>query len=93
MHKRYSVAAAKNQLPAMLHAVEGGETVEITRHGKPIAVVVSFAAFAQLADAKPDLWLAYLTWRERGGGGVPDEVVDGLADPSRGQDPTGRIEW
>ncbi len=33
----YSVAEAKNRLPALLVAAERGEAVTITRRGKPIA--------------------------------------------------------
>ncbi len=34
-----SVAVAKDRLPYFLHLVEHGETVQVTRHGKPIAVI------------------------------------------------------
>lgn len=33
----YSVAEAKNRLPALIAAAERGETVTITRYGKPVA--------------------------------------------------------
>lgn len=33
----YSVAEAKDKLPALLNAVERGEAVTITRRGKPVA--------------------------------------------------------
>lgn len=33
----YSVADAKNRLPALIAAAERGETVTITRYGKPVA--------------------------------------------------------
>jgi prevent-host-death family protein len=32
-----SVAEAKNRLPALIRAMESGETVVITRHGVPVA--------------------------------------------------------
>ncbi len=32
-----SVAEAKNRLPALIRAIENGEKVVITRHGKPVA--------------------------------------------------------
>jgi prevent-host-death family protein len=32
-----SIAEAKNRLPELIRAVEGGERVVITRHGKPVA--------------------------------------------------------
>jgi len=32
-----SIAEAKNRLPELIRAVENGEKVVITRHGKPVA--------------------------------------------------------
>jgi prevent-host-death family protein len=34
-----SIAEAKNRLPELIRAVEDGETVVITRHGKPVAQI------------------------------------------------------
>jgi antitoxin (DNA-binding transcriptional repressor) of toxin-antitoxin stability system len=34
-----SIAEAKNRLPELIRAVEGGEKVVITRHGKPVAQI------------------------------------------------------
>ena len=36
-----SIAGAKNRLPALIRAVEDGETVVITRHGKPVAQITT----------------------------------------------------
>jgi prevent-host-death family protein len=35
-----SIAEAKNRLPELIRAVEGGEQVVITRHGKPVAQIM-----------------------------------------------------
>ena len=35
-----SIAEAKNRLPEIIRAVEHGEHVVITRHGKPVAQIV-----------------------------------------------------
>lgn len=35
-----SIAEAKNRLPEIIRAVEQGEAVIITRHGKPVAQIV-----------------------------------------------------
>jgi prevent-host-death family protein len=35
-----AIAEAKNNFSAMLHAVEAGEDIVLTRHGKPVARVV-----------------------------------------------------
>ena len=34
-----SIAEAKNRLPKLIRAVENGEEVVITRHGKPVAQI------------------------------------------------------
>ena len=34
-----SIAEAKNRLPELVRAVESGEEVVITRHGKPVAQI------------------------------------------------------
>lgn len=36
---------AKNRLSAVVHDVESGLTVELTRHGKPVAVLLSADAY------------------------------------------------
>lgn len=47
---RYSVAEAKNQLPELLREVERGKPVEITKHGEPVAVVLSVGDYKQLIN-------------------------------------------
>ena len=49
---RYSVVEAKNQLSALIDAVQAGEEVVITRHGKPAAQIVQ--ARTDAADTDPD---------------------------------------
>jgi len=34
-----SIAEAKSRLPELIHAVEAGDQVVITRHGKPVAQI------------------------------------------------------
>lgn len=92
MKKRYSVAEAKNQLPALIHEAESGEPIEITRHGRAVAVVLSFPEYLRLSDARPDLWTAYESWRRRRSL-LTDDDVDSLVDPARSADPSGRVDW
>ena len=51
----YSVAEAKDKLPSLLNAVERGESVTITRRGKPIANMTPVTAVTMDAatDAQP----------------------------------------
>lgn len=39
-----SIAEAKNRLPELIRAVEQGERVVITRHGKPVAQILAAPA-------------------------------------------------
>jgi len=39
---------AKNRLSAVVHDVEAGVPVELTRHGKPVAVVMDSASYFRL---------------------------------------------
>jgi prevent-host-death family protein len=45
MSHRYSIAEARTNLPAIVDQAEAGLTVELTRRGKPVAVVVSLREF------------------------------------------------
>ena len=59
------VFEAKNKLTLLLHIIESGETVEITRHGKPIAVLCKKeTAASHIATEKEDPFLlAYKNFR------------------------------
>jgi prevent-host-death family protein len=92
MAKQYSVAAAKNQLPAVLHEVESGAAIEITRHGKAIAVLLSVGEYRRLHNGKPDLWEAYQAWRARSGG-LDDSDVEAWLSGTRDASPGGAVEW
>ena len=44
----FSVAVAKDKFPSLLHLVEQGEDIEITRHGNPVAVITQWLASPSL---------------------------------------------
>ncbi|MGC1402805.1 MAG: type II toxin-antitoxin system Phd/YefM family antitoxin [Thermodesulfobacteriota bacterium] len=56
MDKTVSVAEAKNKLPSIIHEVEQGATVKITRHGKSVAVVVRQRNYEQLMEKGQGFW-------------------------------------
>lgn len=41
MVKRYSIAEAQSSLPGLVREVEGGARVELTREGRPVAMILS----------------------------------------------------
>ncbi len=52
MHKQFSIVEAKNKLPAIIHSVEVGSAVELTRRGKPVDMVMSTAEYERLTHPK-----------------------------------------
>ncbi|WP_437681530.1 type II toxin-antitoxin system Phd/YefM family antitoxin [Sorangium sp. So ce131] len=63
MAHRYSVAEARAQLPSIIEQAEAGEAVEITRRGRPVAVVLSREEFERLRSDRPrfgDVYRAFL---------------------------------
>jgi prevent-host-death family protein len=62
MAKRYSIAQTRSNLPKLLHLVEHGEPIEITRRGKPIAVVLGLSDYRRLTTTRQGFWKAYLAF-------------------------------
>jgi prevent-host-death family protein len=58
--KSVAVFEAKNRFSELLSAVEHGEEVTITRHGHPIARLVSFTAVGQAPVGQRDRVLGAL---------------------------------
>ncbi len=54
----YSIAEAKNALPSLVHAAETGQCVQITRRGKPVAVLLSMDDYSRLTNPQPTFALA-----------------------------------
>ncbi|WP_437280862.1 type II toxin-antitoxin system prevent-host-death family antitoxin [Sorangium sp. So ce375] len=65
MARRYSVAEARAQLPAIIEQAEAGEAVELTRRGRPVAVVLSREEFERLRSDRPSFGGAYRAFRKR----------------------------
>lgn len=64
MEKQYSIAEAKSKLPAIIHGVEEGPLVKLTRHGKPVAVLLSIREYEQLSLKKKGFWNALTEFRK-----------------------------
>lgn len=63
MSKTYSIAEARDQLPKLIRAAERGAEVELTRRGEKVAVLMSVAARAHLADAEANFWDRLVAFR------------------------------
>ncbi len=88
--KSYSIAEAKSHLGRLVHQVEAGPPVELTRRGQPVAMVVSIRDYQRLATPRHDVWDAVLKLRESYDLEAldiePDEVFAVERDTSPGRD-------
>jgi antitoxin Phd len=91
MSTRYSIAAARTQLPSIVHEAEQGSVAELTRRGKPVAVVLSIADYERLTRARPNFWRALQAFRKSHdlAGLDVDETFEGVRDP----DPGREVAW
>ena len=88
--RRHSVAEARRHLPALIRSAEGGTTVEISRRGEPVAVLVSRRRFEELVGGRPGFMEAYREFRRETDLAAldldPDEIFAGVRDRSPGRD-------
>ena len=59
MSKRYSIAEARSSLPTIVDQAEGGQEIELTRRGRPVAVVVSLRELERLRGEQAHFRDAY----------------------------------
>ena len=88
MPKDVSIAEARNRLTALVHAVEKGPSVRLTRRGKPVAMLISLEEYERLRPLRPDLWLAIEAFRRDTNLDDLDveEIFRDVRDPSPGRE-------
>jgi len=64
MPKRYSIADARANLPSIVDEAEAGQAIELTRRGKPVAVIVSLRELERLRGARIQFSDAYRRFLE-----------------------------
>lgn len=65
MEDQYSIADAKNNLPSIIHSVETGRPVKLIRHGKPVAVLLSFKEYQRMSRKRRNYWTALIAFRKQ----------------------------
>ena len=63
MPKQYSIAEARDHFAALIHKVEQDVAIELTRRGKPVAVILSIREYQQLRAEKVSFWQAFDSFR------------------------------
>lgn len=82
--KRYSMADARANLPSLIDEVEAGKEIELTRRGKPVAVVLSQREYALMRPGHPrfgDLYQKFLRRYSLREIGVESEAFKNLRAP------------
>jgi prevent-host-death family protein len=59
MSKQYSIAQARDNLAAIVHELERSSTIEITRRGQPVAMLISIEEYDRLHAHTIGFWDAY----------------------------------
>ncbi|SRR5690606_35696297 len=59
MLKRFSIAEARANLSTIVDQVEAGQEIELTRRGKPVAVVLSLRELERLRGERTSFGEAY----------------------------------
>ena len=91
MQKQFSIAEAKNRLPSIIHDVEKGPLVKLTRRGKPVAVLMSIQEYERLNYKYNSFWRTISEFRQKiknKGIEISSNDFEGLRDPSTGRDIT-----
>ena len=89
MERQISLSQAKNKLTAIVHDVENGPAVKLTRHGKPVAVLLSTQEYERLRQTYGNFWNSLTVLRKKmhlRGIEISDADFEGLRDQSPGRD-------
>ena len=86
----YSIAEAKAHLAKLVHQVEEGPAIELTRRGRPVAMLISIPAYERL-KGEPQAPFDSVAQVRRAYNFEsldidPDEVFAAEKDPSPGKD-------
>jgi prevent-host-death family protein len=82
MPRKISLAEARDHLTGLVRDVERGQRVELTRRGKPVAVLVSHDEYERLCAKRLSPAAALRAWRES----APADY-DGFEPPERERSP------
>ena len=90
MTGRHSIAEVRRNLPSLVRDAENGNTVELTRRGEPVAVLIGIREFARLTSGQRSFGEAYRVFAnsvELAGLALdPDELFGNVRDEMAGRD-------
>jgi prevent-host-death family protein len=63
--KTSTIAEARNNLSQLIYQLDSDEVIHLTRHGKPVAVMLSEANYQKLTKKNKGLYQAIQQWRSQ----------------------------
>jgi len=63
MTAQYSIAEARNHFAAIVHDLKTHRLVQLTRRGKPVAVLLAIEEYERLAAGRIGFWESYEAYR------------------------------
>lgn len=90
MAKKHSIAEARSNLPSLVREVESGKSVELTRRGRSVAVLIGRQEYARLAARNRSFSEAYADFTRdvdlKDLAIDPEDVFAGARDGARGRE-------
>ena len=89
MLEQYSIAKARDHFTSLVRSVERESAIELTRRGKPVAVILSIREYKRLSARQTGFWKAYSAFREQVNLeelGIEPDTFAGLRDRSPGRE-------
>lgn len=93
MTKQYSIADARDNFTQVVHEAEDGVKVELTRRGKPVAVLLSVEDYDRLSRGKASFFEAYEKFRSEFDLKELDIDPDSVFHQSRDSSPGRSFDW
>jgi prevent-host-death family protein len=88
MPRSYSIADARSNLPSIVDEAEAGQAIELTRRGKPVAVIVSLRELERLRGTRTqfsDAYGKFLAAHSLREVGIDPEVFESTRDREPGR--------
>jgi antitoxin Phd len=84
---QFTISEAKNNLPAIVHAVEKGPSVKLTRRGRPVAVLLSIKEYEALSRKRVGFYNSLKSFRDKNRNvAISDQDFENLRDSSPGRE-------
>jgi prevent-host-death family protein len=86
--KTSTIAEAKNNLSQLIYQLESDEPIHLTRHGKPVAVMLSEENYQKLTRKDNSLYQAIQQWRTqlKGDSALTESELKNLRMASQGRE-------